>query len=303
MDRQVSTKAKRRSVAKSFQKKGLTKKSNLTKRQSQNTKARKVAKQTKRNGYLSKREIEQHILGYRENGRKLARSLLRRWRVRMPSEETDSIVDLTLCEAAKRYSRIHGASFMTFFFYHLRGYLVRAVAGAAKANTFLVSYARNANIDVGDWTLPRESGSSYLVPDYAMVGHYEVELPEEILIRRENIQLCRNACDQLGELEREVLTRLFSDDQALVDIARSMGYSRCHVSRVKKKALERLKKLIRSSSDKPEFSRQAQLVSEVEVSGSQGKVAKRTIGKHPSVQQIPFPQVAEEELELVQKAA
>src|SRR5690349_7137351 len=79
-------------------------------------------------------EISKLILDHRENGRKLARSILRRWRVRMPAEEIDSIVDLSLCEAARRYSSERGASFMTFFFYHLRGHLVRSVARAAQGN-------------------------------------------------------------------------------------------------------------------------------------------------------------------------
>ena len=78
--------------------------------------------------------IDDLILNHRENGRKLARSILRRWRVRMLTDEIDSIVDLTLCEAAKRFSTDFGASFMTFFFYHLRGHLVRAVANAAQAS-------------------------------------------------------------------------------------------------------------------------------------------------------------------------
>jgi len=43
----------------------------------------------------------------------------------------DSIVDLSLCEAVKRFDPLKGASFMTFLFYHLKGNLVRAVAAAA----------------------------------------------------------------------------------------------------------------------------------------------------------------------------
>ena len=59
-------------------------------------------------------EQERLILDHRDNGKKLARSILRRWRVRMPAEEVDSIVDLTLCEAAKRYRPEEGRQFHDF---------------------------------------------------------------------------------------------------------------------------------------------------------------------------------------------
>ncbi len=182
--------------------------------------------------------VDRLILDHRENARKLARSLLRRWRVRMPAEETDSIVDLTLCEAARRYSSRRGASFMTFLFYHLRGNLVRSVATAAKSSNFLVSFARNAGVDVGDWATPQDPNFSF--PEHAMFDSQESDLPDQLLIRREENELCRNACSQLDSLEQEVLTRSFANEEALIDIAKELGYSRCHISRVKKKALEQL---------------------------------------------------------------
>ncbi len=189
-------------------------------------------------------EISELILNHRENGRKLARSILRRWRVRMPSEEIDSIVDLSLCEAARRYSSERGASFMTFFFYHLRGHLVRSVARAAQGNNVFLAFARNAGVDTDEWpNLPTEVLWSYM-PDYLLFGQRDIETPEHVLMRREKISQCRSACDQLDTLEREIIDRSFSNEQPLVDIARSLGYSRCHISRVKKSALDRLKLML-----------------------------------------------------------
>ena len=189
-------------------------------------------------------EISELILNHRENGRKLARSILRRWRVRMPAEEIDSIVDLSLCEAARRYSSERGASFMTFFFYHLRGHLVRSVARAAQGNNVFLAFARNAGVDTDEWpNLPTEVLWSYM-PDYLLFGQRDIETPEHVLMRREKISQCRSACDQLDNLEREIIDRSFSNEQPLVDIARSLGYSRCHISRVKKSALDRLKLML-----------------------------------------------------------
>ena len=186
-------------------------------------------------------EFEELVLSHRENGRKLARSILRRWRVRMPSEEIDSVVDLSLCETAKRYSSNRGATFMTFFFYHLRGHLVRTVARAAQGNNVFLAFAKNAGVDAGDIAqLSTETLHSY-VPDYLLFQHRDGETPENLLIRREKINQCRSACKKLYALEREVIDRSFGSEEALVDVAKSLGYSRCHISRVKRSALARLK--------------------------------------------------------------
>jgi len=74
------------------------------------------------------------IIKYRLKARKIGRSILRRWHARMDLDEVDSLVDLSLCEAVKRFNPNKGASFMTFLFYHLKGNLVRSVATAAQAS-------------------------------------------------------------------------------------------------------------------------------------------------------------------------
>ncbi len=189
-------------------------------------------------------QIEKLILEHRESGRKLSRSILRKWRVRMSSEEVDSIVDYTLCDAAHRYEANRGASFMTFFYYHLRGHLVRAVATAAHSNQIFVSFTKAQGLDVADWTITNEAGSYSAAPEFALFGQKDIEGPEQLLLRKEKISICRGACSKLDELEQEVLFRSFSDEQPLVEIAKQLGYSRCHISRVKRRALERLKSFL-----------------------------------------------------------
>ncbi len=159
----------------------------------------------------------------------------------MPADEIDSVVDLSLCETAKRYSSNRGATFMTFFFYHLRGHLVRTVARAAQGNNVFLAFAKNAGVDAGDLAhLSVEVLHSY-VPDYLLFQHRDGDTPENLLIRRERIDQCRVACDKLDALEKEVIDRSFGSEEALVDVAKSLGYSRCHISRVKRSALARLK--------------------------------------------------------------
>ncbi|MCC6953426.1 MAG: sigma-70 family RNA polymerase sigma factor, partial [Deltaproteobacteria bacterium] len=186
-------------------------------------------------------QIDDLILTHRENGRKLARSMLRRWRVMMPAEEVDSIVDLSLCEAAGRYCESKGASFVTFFFYHLRGHLVRAVASATSDSNMFLALANGAGVDTTDWATTGSADMWALVPEIAENLRKEAESPEAMLLRKEKAGICADACNRLDELEREVIERSYLQDEPLIDIASSLGYSRCHISRVKKRALDRLK--------------------------------------------------------------
>src|SRR5690349_3051107 len=77
---------------------------------------------------LSDLEREDLITSSRLKARKLGRSILRKWNARLDLQEVDSIVDLSLCEAAARFDPSVGASFLTFLFYHLRGNLIRAIS-------------------------------------------------------------------------------------------------------------------------------------------------------------------------------
>lgn len=212
-----------------------------------------------------KQDFDTLVLNHRENGRKLGRSILRRWRVRMPTDEIDSIVDLALCEAAQRYSSEKGASFMTFFFYHLRGHLVRSVARAAQSSNIFMAFGESAGMDVGDWhDVDAQALWGYL-PDNSVFGNREVENPENQVIQNETIQECRTAVSKLDTLEQQILQRSFTEEQPLVDIAKSLGYSRCHISRVKKSALDQLKITLS----------QAEIVEKRRVSGSRAALKRR----------------------------
>ena len=54
-------------------------------------------------GDLTPYQQEALVMKYRAKARKLGRSMLRRWHSRMELDEIDSIVDLSLCEAVKRF--------------------------------------------------------------------------------------------------------------------------------------------------------------------------------------------------------
>lgn len=186
----------------------------------------------KRKELISDTLREEYVLRYRGKAKKLARSILRRWRSRLDIEEVDSLVDLSLCEAANRFNPERGAGFMTFLFYHLRGNLIRAITFAVQKSNLplieldsLVTFEdeKVTAIDIAD-ALTSECAPS----------------PEDALYMQEMIALSRKSYEKLDDLEKSVLTQLFAEEVQMNDIARNLGYSRCHISRVKRRALEAL---------------------------------------------------------------
>ncbi len=183
-------------------------------------------------------EHEELIVQYRTKARKLGRSILRKWNVRLELDEVDSLVDLSLCEAVRRFDAAKGASFMTFLFYHLKGNLVRAVTTAVNLAAIPASFA--AMID-GESAGEDIKGLGVNAVDLAeRLSGEEVDSPDESLWKKELSGCSASACEKLDPLEREIIKRIFVHEQQIIDIAAALGYSRCHISRVKKKALSTL---------------------------------------------------------------
>jgi RNA polymerase sigma factor (sigma-70 family) len=185
-------------------------------------------------------EQEEMILTYRLKARKLGRSILRRWHARIDLDEVDSLVDLSLCEAVKRFDTSKGASFMTFLYYHLKGNLIRAVsAAAAYSNMPGAEVSQGAGEDVASTV--NSDGLHVSSSDIAAaLSGQEMPQPDEVLYRKQVQNRSSQACEKLDTLEQEIIKRIFFHEQQIMDIAASLGYSRCHISRVKKRALETL---------------------------------------------------------------
>lgn len=191
---------------------------------------------------LTTSQREALVLKYRMKARKLARSILRKWHARLDLQEVDSVVDLSLCEAVRRFNPKKGASFLTFFYYHLKGNLIRAVSDAANAHLIPSTDEQGAADTVqtpnGEFRASAADVAEALVSD-------DYESPDEMLYRRQMAQFSSLACNRLDPLEREVIYRIYVKEQQLMEIARTLGYSRCHISRVKRQALESLHREIR----------------------------------------------------------
>ena len=182
---------------------------------------------------LSSSERKQLIVDHMELGERLARSLLSKWRVKLSADEVTSGVGIALCEAASRFDVSKEVSFKTFFFYHLRGVLLKEIGRMIDQQKACRSLPEGVELDVfsrksiqfGQWPMSIVEGNT----------------PEHIYERRELSRACWDACTKLDPLEQETVIRHFVWDQSLVDIASDLGYCRCHISRVKRKALDGLK--------------------------------------------------------------
>lgn len=204
-------------------------------------KTKKTPVKEERGAGLTEFEKEDLITQSRLKARKLARSILRKWNARLDLQEVDSIVDLSLCEAAHRFDPSVGASFMTFLFYHLRGNLIRSITASANSNVLPALDAEMGSYDDEGSDTGRSSYKSTNAAEIAeALNGQDSELPDEALIQKEMLDLSRGARGKLDDLAREVLDRIYLQEEQLIDIACSLGYSRCHISRVKKRALETL---------------------------------------------------------------
>jgi RNA polymerase sigma factor (sigma-70 family) len=202
---------------------------------------------------LTEQEIAELILKYRVKARKLARCILRQWHSRLDLEDVDSVVDLSLVESARRFDPSYGASFMTFLYFHLRGNLIRAVSEAVTGNGVIETEEEDSHRTVGTQgnPSPRTKVKVARASDVNDVYYNNGEntTPDDLLQQSEIARITREACEKLDPLEREIIVRIFLDEQQLVNVADSLGFSRCHISRLKKRALEALSRHLASVKD------------------------------------------------------
>ena len=108
----------------------------LAKRKSEASKKKKKSS-SKKIKKLSRKGIDSLIIEHRDHGRRLAWSFLSGWRIRMPQDDVVSIVGAALCEAANRFDPGREVAFKTFFFYHLRGMLLKEVSRMVKQKSLM----------------------------------------------------------------------------------------------------------------------------------------------------------------------
>ena len=183
--------------------------------------------------------MEAMILEHRDHGRRLAWSFLTTWRVRMRQDEVVSVVGAALCEAANRFDESRNVSFKTFFFYHLRGMLLKEISRMINEQRVLQYHPQTTT---GEYT-----ASDHQSYNAAPMIPIEQNNPERLIERKEIAKITWEACSNLDQLEQEVIVRHFIYDQPLIEIAQELNYCRCHISRVKSRGLLKLQKYLRRS--------------------------------------------------------
>lgn len=181
---------------------------------------------------LSAKKREELILENYDQSMRVGWKMLSSWRVRMPEDEVISIVGAALCDAAYRFDPSRGVGFQTFFFYHLRGLFIKEITRIVQE--------QNTTVFVPNHVLGGEAEEGFSNPKW-FFRLIDSNHPERILQEREKNIAVWNACSELDALEQEVLVRVFVKDEQLVSVADELNYCRCHISRVKSRALKKLK--------------------------------------------------------------
>ncbi len=187
---------------------------------------------------LSPDKIKEIVIEHREHGKRLAWSFLTTWRMTLRNDEVHSIVGAALCEAANRFDESREASFKTFFFYHLRGMLLKEIAKIINEQR-IFHYIPNLSIDSA------EDYENARIP----LAQIEQDDPEKLILKKQRAEECWGACQVLDELEREVIIRHYVYDEPLIKIAKELKYCRCHISRVKSRGLSKLRRFFKKQKN------------------------------------------------------
>lgn len=180
------------------------------------------------------------IVQHMEIGRRLAWKLLGSWQARLPEDDVQSIVGIALCEAAKNYDGRPGTQFQTFFYYHLRGRLLREITEIVELKKFHVETNESYSLEMS----VAENETEYSNADAISLDYNN---PEQIAVDKEEKIVFDSAFESLDWLEREVINRHYFQGESLIELAEVLNYCRCHLSRVKARAISKLKKSIQNS--------------------------------------------------------
>ncbi|MCB0878791.1 MAG: sigma-70 family RNA polymerase sigma factor [Thermoleophilia bacterium] len=175
---------------------------------------------------------------------KIVRGMLRR----LPShiDKADLIQQgrIGLMEAARRYDPTSAASFKTFATYRIRGEIIDGLRAHSQGrpaeagwNESVESIGESASSSSGDEV------SGFVSSVKALSTAFELatstgENPLEESLEKTTLW---NAVGRLPERERHVCELLYKMDMTMQDIANLMGTSKASVSRLHKRALERLR--------------------------------------------------------------
>lgn len=174
------------------------------------------------------------VLQFRIDAKRIARSFIRKWRCRIEAEELDSVVDLALCEAAVSFDPTRGTRFITLLYYHVKGRIIQTIAARANAANHMSRFTIPAGADDSSGN---KDAISALEQKIFICSR---PLPDEQILQRDIVDRCAVAMTYLHGLEREVIERIYFQNQDMSEVTSALGYSRSHLSRIRIRALKKL---------------------------------------------------------------
>ncbi len=175
---------------------------------------------------------------------KIVRGMLRRLPSHIDKADLVQQGRIGLMEAARRYDPTSAASFKTFATYRIRGEIIDGLRAHSQGrpaeagwNESVESIGENASSGSGDDVSGFMSSVKALSTAFDLATSTSENPLEESL---EKTTLW-TAVGRLPERERHVCELLYKMDMTMQDIANLMGTSKASVSRLHKRALERLR--------------------------------------------------------------
>jgi len=191
---------------------------------------------------ISSARRTQLIIDHVEIATKLAWKLLNSWQAKLNQDDVKSLVGIALCEAANNYDGRPNVQFQTFLYYYLRGRLLREITESVKSKNLSQHFSQ---LDIHD-NLQQDSMYEDL---QECCSTSELKTAEQILLENEQQAIIDESFDSLDHLEKEIVNRHYLEGESLIDLAEELGYCRCHLSRVKRRALSKLKYSIAKKFD------------------------------------------------------
>jgi RNA polymerase sigma factor for flagellar operon FliA len=195
--------------------------------------------------------LEPHQARMVEENLELVDRIVRGMLRRLPShiDKADLVQQgrIGLMEAARRYDPTSAASFKTFATYRIRGEIIDGLRAFSQGRPKPEGgYGWNESVEAigersGDGGGDDVAGFVSSVRALGMAFSLATSTSENPLEESLEQQSLWQAVDRLPERERQVCELLYRMDMTMQDIANVMGTSKASVSRLHKRALERLR--------------------------------------------------------------
>lgn len=221
---------------------------------------------------LSKKRLVER---YEDLVNSIAHGIHNRQKMDVPYEDVRAYGYEGLLEAQENFDPDRGVSFSSFAYYRIRGAILDGFRDEGWS-------MRDQAFDVNDYTavndhmeshnesrahLPRSKSFKDSIKHIdKMVGDTVTILlmrqfdlqdlqitddaeQQERVEQKEKLRVLKDALDTLSENEREVVVRYLYKDERMQDVADDMGYSKGWVSRIKARAVDKVRKYCRRRID------------------------------------------------------